>query len=105
MLNIWSSSNDPLFYMHHAQIDRIWALWQSLHPAHLYQMEGPTYPNGTGTTYLNSTMEMAPFIGPDRPIREVMDTKNRDGQGILCYVYKEDGQYVEGSVDANAAGT
>ena len=27
-----SSPNDPLFFMHHAQIDRIWAIWQRKHP-------------------------------------------------------------------------
>jgi len=27
------SSNDPIFYMHHSNVDRIWALWQSLYPA------------------------------------------------------------------------
>ena len=26
-----SSPNDPIFFMHHAQIDRIWALWQREH--------------------------------------------------------------------------
>ncbi len=27
-----SSPNDPIFFMHHAQIDRIWAMWQRKHP-------------------------------------------------------------------------
>jgi len=27
-----SSPNDPIFFMHHAQIDRIWAIWQRKHP-------------------------------------------------------------------------
>ena len=27
-----SSPNDPIFFMHHAQIDRIWAIWQRNHP-------------------------------------------------------------------------
>lgn len=25
---LWSSPNDPIFFMHHANIDRIWAKWQ-----------------------------------------------------------------------------
>lgn len=28
----FSSPNDPLFFMHHAQVDRIWAMWQREHP-------------------------------------------------------------------------
>ena len=27
-----SSPNDPIFFMHHAQIDRLWASWQRKHP-------------------------------------------------------------------------
>ena len=27
-----ASPNDPIFFMHHAQIDRIWAIWQREHP-------------------------------------------------------------------------
>ncbi|MDH5325610.1 MAG: tyrosinase family protein [Gammaproteobacteria bacterium] len=27
-----TSPNDPIFFMHHAQIDRIWAMWQQRHP-------------------------------------------------------------------------
>lgn len=27
-----TSPNDPIFFMHHAQIDRIWAIWQRKHP-------------------------------------------------------------------------
>ena len=28
-----SSPNDPVFWMHHAQIDRMWTLWQEINPA------------------------------------------------------------------------
>ena len=28
LVDIFTSSNDPAFYFHHAQLDRIWALWQ-----------------------------------------------------------------------------
>ena len=27
-----TSPNDPIFFMHHAQIDRLWAIWQRAHP-------------------------------------------------------------------------
>ena len=35
-----SSPNDPLFYMHHAQVDRIWALWQQANPSAVYNDAG-----------------------------------------------------------------
>jgi tyrosinase len=30
MANIHISPADPLFWMHHAQVDRIWSLWQAI---------------------------------------------------------------------------
>ena len=27
------SASDPVFYLHHAQLDRMWSIWQSLDPA------------------------------------------------------------------------
>ncbi|KAL3895826.1 MAG: hypothetical protein SGCHY_004465 [Lobulomycetales sp.] len=32
MHNIPGAAGDPLFYMHHANVDRLWALWQSRYP-------------------------------------------------------------------------
>jgi tyrosinase len=92
MGNFWTSTNDPLFFMHHAQLDRIWALWQSLKPHHVFDMGGPTYPNGTGHTDLNYPVFMIDELGPQVPIYKLMDTKNKNGQGILCYEYQENGQ-------------
>lgn len=31
-----TSPNDPVFYLHHCNVDRIWALWQHAHPASGY---------------------------------------------------------------------
>lgn len=36
-----TSPNDPIFFLHHAQVDRIWAKWQANHP-------GPTNYNPLG---------------------------------------------------------
>ena len=29
----WASPGDPMFYLHHAQVDRIWTVWQGLNAA------------------------------------------------------------------------
>ena len=31
-----ASPNDPVFFLHHAMIDRLWAKWQKLHPTERY---------------------------------------------------------------------
>jgi tyrosinase len=94
MQNVWSSINDPLFFMHHAMIDYVWWTWQNKKPQNLYALNGPIYPNGTGTTTPDYPVMMAPYIAPDVPIHKVMDSANRDGKGILCFVYEGNGMPV-----------
>ena len=31
MANVWTSPNDPVFFLHHCNIDRLWEKWQRLH--------------------------------------------------------------------------
>jgi tyrosinase len=86
----FTSTNDPLFFLHHAGLDRLWAIWQEqdLEPR-LKDVSG----GGTGlfsmpgsTLKLDTPIWMG-FSAPDRPVRDVMDTLNRDGKGFLCYKY------------------
>lgn len=87
MGDLYSSSIDPLFWLHHAQIDRLWATWQEGATARLKDMAGPSVAcTILGDTTLNTTMYVG-YNGPARPISTVMDTQNRDGSGILCYKY------------------
>jgi len=98
MANVWSSPNDPLFFLHHGNLDRIWAIWQKQSPDRLYAHGGPIYPNGTGTTTLSDLMYMSDFVAPSLPIRVVQDILNRDGKGILCYDYEGDFELYEESL-------
>jgi tyrosinase len=42
MIDIWSSPGDPLFYLHHAWLDKQWFDWQAKNPAvRLSEMGGP----------------------------------------------------------------
>lgn len=36
----WTSPNDPAFWFHHAQIDRIWAEWQKKNPEKIANLSG-----------------------------------------------------------------
>ena len=74
---------DPLFYMHHTSIDRIWWRWQEECPEHLYEISGvnstsPPYGNVT----LNYPLQMG-NVGPTILIRDIMDTRKEPS----CYIY------------------
>lgn len=45
-LDAYASAGDPAFYLHHAQVDRVWSLWQGLNPEN---RTSQTY--GTGTAF------------------------------------------------------
>lgn len=46
-LDFYSSPNDPIFFLHHAMLDRVWAIWQSQDAARLDALDGTvTYMNG-----------------------------------------------------------
>ena len=52
-MNPASSPNDPVFFLHHCNIDRLWAVWQRQHPAAApYLPDVPT----AGTFPLNQQM-------------------------------------------------
>ena len=68
-----SSPNDPIFFMHHAQIDRIWAIWVRQHPGvanyndanvSVGQGHGPT-DNMWPWDAAASAPGASPFAGPD----------------------------------------
>ncbi|KAF7589831.1 hypothetical protein BBP40_003641 [Aspergillus hancockii] len=91
MADIKSSPGDPIFFMHHMYIDRVWWLWQKEDPINrLYDISGPTL-NHTANVepaggWPNATLhyELSSFnIKPNVTIGEIMNTQG----GYLCYGY------------------
>ncbi|PVI05329.1 Di-copper centre-containing protein [Periconia macrospinosa] len=98
-----SSPNDPIFFMHHAQVDRLWTLWQQADPEtrnndyvgireRLETNGNATAPSGGNSTQLTpeqnppaALTDMMPFMGlaDDIPVSDVMTTQN----SLLCYTY------------------
>ncbi|KAJ7058027.1 Di-copper centre-containing protein [Mycena amicta] len=89
------SPNDPLFFLHHAMVDRVWSKWQNRHPLNKNAFYGGSvqafdsvanyslYP--TGAPPMMSSLWEIPTNGLAAPlvIQDVMSTT----KGRLCYVY------------------
>ncbi len=41
-----TSPNDPVFWLHHANVDRLWDRWQQIHGARYLPVEAPGLPRG-----------------------------------------------------------
>ncbi|WYZ40990.1 hypothetical protein EsH8_IV_001331 [Colletotrichum jinshuiense] len=88
--DFFTSPGDPIFYLHHAMIDRVWWMWQMLSPnARQFSdnavmgtntfLNQPPSPNTTLDDYL----EYGYAAGPAIKIRDVMSTL----AGPFCYTY------------------
>ncbi|RAK81955.1 tyrosinase family protein [Aspergillus fijiensis CBS 313.89] len=91
MADIKSSPGDPVFFMHHAYIDKVWWAWQKADPINrMYDISGPTL-NHTANVepaggWQNATLHYALSsfeIKPNVTIGTVMNTQG----GYLCYGY------------------
>ncbi|KAF8201276.1 monooxygenase [Mycena galopus ATCC 62051] len=80
-----NSTSDPIFYLHHAFLDKLWWEWVGLNfSSRIQEMSGrstadPPYTNVT----LDFELDML-TIAPTVTIREVMDIRN----DLLCYMYE-----------------
>ncbi|KAH7148927.1 hypothetical protein EDB81DRAFT_842273 [Dactylonectria macrodidyma] len=97
--DVYTSPGDPLFYMHHANMDRLWNKWQHLDwDTRKSDISGPdtqfAYPFdffGADPAYKNITLDYVMNFNeliPDRQyikVKEVMDIQG----GLLCYKYQE----------------
>ncbi|KAK7189425.1 hypothetical protein DPSP01_001414 [Paraphaeosphaeria sporulosa] len=84
-----TSPGDPLFYTHHAMIDRVWWIWQLLDKK---ERTGAKGISGTGTflnmppsanTTLDTVIDLGYAAGPPVTMRDLMSTTD----GPFCYAY------------------
>jgi tyrosinase len=96
MQDAFTSTNDPLFFLHHAGIDHLWATWQELDVKNrlndifepVFNSSRPLFPGFKPPPPLSpETPVVVGFAAPNRPVKDFLDTMNRDGQGFLCYKY------------------
>ncbi|KAJ6004732.1 tyrosinase [Penicillium herquei] len=92
MADIKSSPGDPIFFMHHMYIDRVWWLWQKQDPLNrLYDISGPSVNESANAEpaggWQNTTLhyELSSYsIMPNTTIGHVMNSQG----GYLCYGYE-----------------
>lgn len=85
--DMFISPGDPVFWLHHAQLDRLWWIWQNL------DFENRQGVFGTHTILdqppsTNVTTDETIAIGPTMPevqIKKLMDTVS---DSPFCYVYE-----------------
>ncbi|PYI34945.1 Di-copper centre-containing protein [Aspergillus indologenus CBS 114.80] len=74
---------DPVFYLHHTQLDRLWWLWQERNPRQRhFEYTGPA---AMGSEQPASVYDQLPMSGFVEPLR-VTDIMNTEGD-FLCYRY------------------
>lgn len=72
---------DPIFFLHHAQLDRLWFLWQMKNPLkRLVEYSGMSTDNQAAT--LNDVVSVG-GLAKDVQVSSIMDTE----AGELCYAY------------------
>ncbi|KAI5779170.1 putative tyrosinase [Geopyxis carbonaria] len=80
-----TSPGDPLFYLHHNWIDRLWWKWQAEDPeTRMYQLGGFTTPVKPVTGWVETTLDYVMDlygIGPDTTVGDIMNIQG----GFLCY--------------------
>lgn len=92
MGDLYTSPADPIFYLHHANLDRLWWSWQKLNlSTRLTDISGPInlmdYGNAQGG---NVTLDFPLSVGVSAAnvtVGDVMNIKGCGTAGVLCYEY------------------
>ncbi|SPO00297.1 related to monophenol monooxygenase (tyrosinase) [Cephalotrichum gorgonifer] len=88
--DVYTSPGDPVFYLHHSQIDRMWWTWQMLSPSSRIYSDSAIF--GTNTfmnmppsadTTLDDIIEFGYAASPPLRIGDLLTTLD----GPFCYVY------------------
>jgi tyrosinase len=86
--DFYTSPNDPAFFLLHAQIDRVWTIWQSQDLQNRMQViSGGTSMFGGGAAQKLTDVQSFPVIAPGGKgyaISDLVSVVN----GPFCYVYE-----------------
>ncbi|KAH8203528.1 hypothetical protein TruAng_002276 [Truncatella angustata] len=91
MSDMWISPMDPIFFLHHSNLDRAWWSWQTRDlDARLKDISGPLFPqdyhNKEGGNYtIDSTIRVGIADPQEITIADIMHIQ----RGPLCYTYDQ----------------
>jgi len=91
MVDAIASPGDPLFYMHHAFLDKVWADWQDQNPFVRYlEVGGNNHVNLTHPFYLGYPVDFE-GLGITAPLPRPVPTYNgTNGEAILGAVFGQE---------------
>ncbi|KAH7311208.1 monooxygenase [Stachybotrys elegans] len=78
-----TSPNEPLFFLHHANVDRVWAKWQGRNETRLADYSGIKFRNATVPAHIDDTMPVMRLTEKEPVVRDFMDVQ----ADSLCYTY------------------
>ncbi|CAI4218883.1 unnamed protein product [Parascedosporium putredinis] len=78
-----TSPNEPLFFLHHANVDRAWAKWQGRNSTRLADYTGFQDSLKTITASIDDTMPVMALADNEPMVKDYMDIQ----AGPLCYTY------------------
>ena len=73
---------DPLFFLHHAQLDRLWSKWQTSKPGRRGTYDSRRSEDSEDRASLTDVIEMGD-LASEISVADIIDTE----AGILCYNY------------------
>jgi tyrosinase len=86
MGNLFTSTQDPIFMLHHAMVDRMWDQWQEQDPANRrYALNGTAIiynPPDAPLVTVDTVVEFGVLDSP-KTVKELMDPRDYG----FCYVY------------------
>ncbi|KAJ0275979.1 hypothetical protein CBS470a_011029 [Colletotrichum nupharicola] len=84
--DLYSSTNDPTFFLHHAMVDRVYWLWQALHLTEAFNIAGTiTILNNPPSR--DARLDDLVIQEPNAPNRPISDLLNTIGGSPFCYIY------------------
>ncbi|KAH8688549.1 hypothetical protein BGZ61DRAFT_421830 [Ilyonectria robusta] len=85
--DVFSSPNEPTFFLHHAMVDRVYWIWQALHLSKANTIAGTITINNSPASrdaLKSDILNMGGVLAMDRPISDLFNTL---GDSPLCYIY------------------